>query len=178
MAGDSLPLKKLRCQSVGLESEILIVTRCARQLGNTRSYPQRVTRNWNDKAGKLRQRDRAMTVRMTREFSFDAAHRLPRVPAGHRCGQVHGHTFKVEVHYSGEVDPDTGWIGDHREVAAAVRELTARLDHQLLNDIEGLENPTVETLCGWFWAQLQPAVPGLEEIVVHETPSARCAYRG
>lgn len=119
-----------------------------------------------------------MTVRMTREFSFDAAHRLPCVPQGHRCGRVHGHTFKLEVSYAGSVDPQTGWIGDHREVAGVVRELTARLDHQLLNEVEGLENPTVENLCHWFWQRLEAKVPGLEEIVVHETPSARCAYRG
>ena len=53
-----------------------------------------------------------------------------------------------------------------------------RLDHSYLNEIEGLENPTIEIMAGWFWQKLAPQLPGLVEIIIHETPSARCVFRG
>lgn len=119
-----------------------------------------------------------MKVRLTKDFTFEAAQTLPAAPEGHKCRQMHGHSFKIEVSVEGEVDAGTGWFYDHAVIGAAMKPIVARLDHSYLNEIAGLENPTIENMAGWFWAQLAPQCPGLAEIVIHETPTARCSYRG
>jgi 6-pyruvoyltetrahydropterin/6-carboxytetrahydropterin synthase len=120
----------------------------------------------------------AMKVRLTKDFQFEAAQTLPKAPEGHKCRRMHGHSFKVEISVEGEVDRETGWLYDHAEIGAAVKPLIQQLDHSYLNEIAGLENPTIENMAAWFWKKLEPLCPGLCEIVVHETPTARCVYRG
>lgn len=117
-------------------------------------------------------------MRIFKIFSIEAAHRLPRVPAGHKCARLHGHSFRVELHVEGEPDPETGWIMDFADLKAAFEPLYRQLDHNYLNDVPGLENPTSERLAEWIWAQLAPGVPQLAEVVVHETCTAGCRYRG
>ena len=119
-----------------------------------------------------------MRVRLTKDYRFEAGQTLPKVPADHKCGKMHGHSFKIEISVEGEVDPATGWVYDHAVISQAMKPLVHRLDHAYLNDIEGLENPTIENMAYWFWQKLAPACPGLCEIVIHETPTARCVYRG
>ena len=119
-----------------------------------------------------------MHVRLTKDFSFEAAQTLPKVSPDHKCGRMHGHSFKMEISVEGEVDPDTGWLYDHARISRVMDPLLELLDHSYLNDIPGLENPTIENMCRWFWERLSPSLPGLAEIVIHETPSARCSYRG
>ena len=119
-----------------------------------------------------------MRARLTKDFTFEAAQILPKAPEGHKCRRMHGHSFKIEVSVEGDVDPTIGWIYDHAEISAAMKPLLKILDHSYLNEIEGLENPTIERMAAWFWKKLQPQCPGLREIVVHETPTARCVYRG
>ena len=119
-----------------------------------------------------------MRVRLTKDYLFEAAQTLPKAPAGHKCRGMHGHSFKVEISVEGEVDPATGWVYDHAEISRAMKPLLSRLDHSYLNEIEGLENPTIENMAYWFWQKLQAPCPGLCEIVIHETPTARCVYRG
>lgn len=112
------------------------------------------------------------------EFSFEAAHRLPHVPSGHKCARLHGHSFRVEVRVEGPVDPDGGWVMDFADVRAACDPVHGALDHRYLNEVTGLENPTSENLSRWIWARLRPALPGLSEIVVRETCTSGCRYRG
>lgn len=119
-----------------------------------------------------------MRARLTKTFEFEAAQTLPNVPAGHKCRRMHGHSFTVEVSVEGEVDPKVGWVYDHAEISKAMGPLIEQLDHCYLNDIEGLENPTIENMAAWFWRRIEPQCPGLCEIVIHETPTARCAFRG
>lgn len=119
-----------------------------------------------------------MRARLSRDFLFEAAQTLPRVPEGHKCGRMHGHSFRIEIVVEGEVDPHTGWIYDHARIAGVVRPLIEQVDHAYLNEIEGLDNPTIENMAGWFWARIKGELPELCEIVIHETPSARCIYRG
>jgi 6-pyruvoyltetrahydropterin/6-carboxytetrahydropterin synthase len=119
-----------------------------------------------------------MKARLTKDFFFEAAQTLPKVPFDHKCGKMHGHSFRVEVSVEGEVDAATGWIYDHAQISEAMKPLVAQLDHAYLNDIPGLENPTIELMAAWFWEKLTPLCPGLCEIVIHETPWARCSYRG
>lgn len=119
------------------------------------------------------------TVRLVKEFTFEAAHRLPNVPDGHKCGRLHGHSFKIEVHVEGAVDPETGWFIDYGDISALVKpRILERLDHYYLNDIPGLENPTSENLAIWIWERLSEDLPGLCSVVVYETCSARCVYQG
>lgn len=111
-------------------------------------------------------------------FTIEAAHRLPNLPESHKCYRLHGHSFKIEVHVTGEVDQKTGWIMDFADISAAFKPLFERLDHHYLNEIEGLENPTSENLARWIWRQLQPALPLLSSVVVQETCTAGCVYEG
>jgi 6-pyruvoyltetrahydropterin/6-carboxytetrahydropterin synthase len=113
-----------------------------------------------------------------KEFRFEAAHRLPNVPAGHRCARLHGHSFRVEVHVSGEVDENVGWVRDFADLKTAFGPLYEQLDHNYLNEIPGLENPTSEVLARWIWERLEPALPGLSCVVVKETCTSGAVYRG
>ena len=113
-----------------------------------------------------------------KEFTFEAAHLLPNVAPGHKCGRLHGHSFRVEVHVSGELDPHLGWIMDYADIKKVVKPVIARLDHYYLNDIEGLENPTSEVIARWLWQQLKPLLPQLSKIVIKETCTSGCVYTG
>jgi 6-pyruvoyltetrahydropterin/6-carboxytetrahydropterin synthase len=113
-----------------------------------------------------------------KEFGFEAAHRLPNVPEGHKCARLHGHSFRMEVHVRGDVDPRLGWVMDFAEIKAACKPVIERLDHHYLNEIEGLENPTSEVLARWIWSRLKPGLPALDRIVVRETCTSGCSYAG
>ncbi|MGH4027283.1 MAG: 6-carboxytetrahydropterin synthase QueD [Pseudonocardiaceae bacterium] len=112
-----------------------------------------------------------------REFTIEAAHHLPRVPEGHKCARLHGHSYRVEVHVDGPVAPETGWVMDFADVKEAFRPLHERLDHHYLNEVEGLDNPTSENLARWIWERLQGALP-LSAVVIRETCTSGCVYRG
>ncbi|MHB1862846.1 MAG: 6-carboxytetrahydropterin synthase QueD [Gemmatimonadaceae bacterium] len=113
-----------------------------------------------------------------KEFTFEAAHRLPNLPAGHKCTRLHGHSFRVAVHVSGPVAEREGWVMDFAEIKSAFQPIRDQLDHYYLNDIEGLENPTSEVLARWIWTRLVVRLPGLSQLVVRETCTAGCIYRG
>lgn len=113
-----------------------------------------------------------------KEFTVEAAHRLPNLPAGHKCRRLHGHSFRIAVHVAGPVDPHSGWVMDFAGIAAAFAPLFERLDHNYLNDVEGLENPTSENLARWIWRELEPRLPGLKRVVVRETCTAGAIYAG
>jgi len=112
-----------------------------------------------------------------REFTFEAAHRLPNVPAGHKCARLHGHSYRVEVHVTGPIGADTGWVMDFGDLGEACVPVREQLDHYYLNDIAGLENPTSEVLARWIWDRLAGAVP-LSAVVIRETCTSGCVYRG
>ncbi len=111
-------------------------------------------------------------------FWLEAAHKLPNVPAGHKCARLHGHSFRVEVHVSGEIDEERGWLIDFADVSKQFAPIHDQLDHRYLNEIEGLENPTSEHLAAWIWARLEPSLPGLSKVVIAETCTSGCIYRG
>lgn len=117
-------------------------------------------------------------VRLVHEFRFEAAHRLPKVPEGHKCQRLHGHSFKIEVAIAGPVDPESGWLVDFAVLHDAWQPLYDTLDHHYLNEVPGLENPTSEILAHWIWEKLSPKLPWLDCITVFETCDARCEYRG
>jgi len=113
-----------------------------------------------------------------KEFTFDAAHVLPNVPEGHKCRRLHGHTYRVRIYVSGEPDDRVGWVMDFGDIKAAFEPILARLDHYYLNDIEGLVNPTAEVLARWIWQRLEPRLPMLSRIEIHETCTTGCSYEG
>lgn len=119
-----------------------------------------------------------MIVELKKEFRFEAAHRLPRVPPGHKCSRVHGHSYKIELYVRGPVNRETGWLVDYAVLDDAWAVLHDRLDHRMLNDVPGLENSTCEVLAAYIWEALRPAVPLLSAVTVWETPDASCTYRG
>jgi len=117
-------------------------------------------------------------VDLVKEFTFESAHRLPRVPASHKCARLHGHSFRCEVAVRGEVDPETGWFIDYADIAEAFEPLRLKLDHYYLNEIEGLENATSENIARWIWERLEGHLAGLYRVTIRETCTARCDYYG
>ena len=95
-----------------------------------------------------------------KKFSIEAAHRLPNLPQGHKCRRLHGHSFQVTIHVSGDVDPSTGWVMDFAAIGRLFQPVFEQLDHHYLNDVEGLE------------------LPRLSAVHVQETCTAGCIYRG
>ena len=117
-------------------------------------------------------------MKIYKEFTFEAAHRLPNVADGHKCARLHGHSFTAVIHVSGPVDDHLGWVTDFADIREACEPVRLALDHRYLNDIEGLENPTSENIARWIWRRLKASLPGLDEIVIRETCTAGCIYRG
>ena len=119
-----------------------------------------------------------MRVRLSKTFRFEAAHHLPTFPEGHKCRRLHGHSFRFDVIVEGDVPPEKGYLIDYGDIKRAADPIVRRLDHYYLNEIEGLLNPTSENLAAWLWQQLKPILPMLSSIVVHETCTSACEFRG
>lgn len=117
-----------------------------------------------------------MTTKIVKEFVFEAAHRLPNVPPGHKCGNLHGHSFRLTLELTGRVDAVTGWLIDFGDVKKAVQPMYDRLDHHYLNDIEGLENPTSENIAAWVFLKLRGVLPELTAVHVWETCTCGASY--
>jgi 6-pyruvoyltetrahydropterin/6-carboxytetrahydropterin synthase len=119
-----------------------------------------------------------MQMELRKTFQFEAAHYLPNLPDTHKCRRLHGHSFKAEIAVSGELDPHLGWVMDYAGITEAFKPIWEQLDHRYLNEIPGLENATSENIALWIWKQLKPRLPQLVEVVVAETCTARCIFRG
>jgi len=119
-----------------------------------------------------------MFVRLSKSFHFEAAHDLPTFPDGHKCRRLHGHSFRFDVIVEGEVDPAKDYLIDYGDIRKAGEPIVRQLDHYYLNEVEGLSNPTSEVLAKWIYDKLKPALPNLTAIVVHETCTSTCEYRG
>ena len=116
-----------------------------------------------------------MVMRIAKQFDFDAAHWLPMVPDGHKCKRMHGHTYRVEVVIRDRVLPD-GFIMDYAVIANAWEPLHAILDHQCLNEIGGLENPTTESLVVFIVDRIKPALRNLWAVRVYESSTTWCEW--
>jgi 6-pyruvoyltetrahydropterin/6-carboxytetrahydropterin synthase len=119
-----------------------------------------------------------MNVELRKEYRFEAAHYLPRVPPGHKCARMHGHSYRVELEVRGPVDPATGWLIDFAAIDDAWGPLFARLDHRTLNEVPGLDNSTCENLAAYVWQEVKRSVPQLSAVRIWETADACCIYRG
>jgi 6-pyruvoyltetrahydropterin/6-carboxytetrahydropterin synthase len=120
-----------------------------------------------------------MRVELTKEFRFEAAHRLPMVPPDHKCHRLHGHSYKIVVVCRGPLD-ERGFVVDYAEISAAVRPITdGMLDHRNLDDVlrDGRGGPsTAENLAAWLYPQIKKALPMLYQIEVHETATTVVRY--
>jgi 6-pyruvoyltetrahydropterin/6-carboxytetrahydropterin synthase len=117
-------------------------------------------------------------MKISQAFTFEAAHRLPNVPETHRCHRLHGHSYRVELRLEGPVDANSGFVADFFDIEAAFAPLLARLDHNCLNDVAGLENPTAENIAVWIWDRIRPVLPGISAVTVFETPNCWAEYDG
>lgn len=126
------------------------------------------------------------TLTITKSYDFDAAHRLDRLPASHKCHHLHGHTYKVDIEVEGPLDPDLGWVCDYAEIDKAWAPIHEALDHKYLNDI--VDVPTTEILVEWiarnlaaylhFDAHLHESkdVLRLVSVTLHESSSTKARY--
>lgn len=119
-----------------------------------------------------------MAIEVFREFVIESARRLPYLPANHPCAAMHGHTFRIQIYVQGPIQCEAGWVMDFADLDRHVQALRGELDHRVLNEVAGLENPTTELLARWIWQRLQPSVPGLSRIVIQENPNSGCVYTG
>ncbi|HJL75363.1 MAG: 6-carboxytetrahydropterin synthase QueD [Candidatus Marinimicrobia bacterium] len=117
-------------------------------------------------------------MQLYKKFSFDSAHYLPNLPDGHKCKRMHGHTFYVKIYIDGPIDSKIGWIMDFAEIKEIFNPILKQLDHRILNDIEGLENPTSENLAIWIWDKIKPLLPLLSQVIVSENCTTGCIYKG
>jgi 6-pyruvoyltetrahydropterin/6-carboxytetrahydropterin synthase len=117
-------------------------------------------------------------MKIFKEFSFEAAHRLPNVPQAHKCSRLHGHSFAVKISVQGSIGEESGWVMDFADISNAFEPIHKQLDHYYLNEIEGLDNPTSENIARWIWAHLKPGLPTLCEIEIRETCTSGCIYVG
>ncbi len=113
-----------------------------------------------------------------KKFTVESAHWLPHVPEGHKCGRLHGHSIQIIISIAGDVSKDSGWVADFADIKSAFKPLYDVLDHNCLNHIDGLENPTSENLCIWIWNKLIPQLPLLSRVEVCETCNSGCVYLG
>ena len=117
-------------------------------------------------------------MKITQAFHFEAAHRLPFVGENHRCHRLHGHSYRVELTLDGAVDPASGFVADFFDIEDAFAPLRATLDHNYLNDVEGLENPTAELIAVWIFDRIKTKLPPLARVKVFETPDCWAEYDG
>lgn len=115
-------------------------------------------------------------MKISKEFRFEAAHRLAHLPVTHKCHHLHGHSYVVLLHCSGEIDPGLGWFIDYADISTAAKPVIELLDHKCLNDVlPGFT--TAECLAMWIYEQLQEKLFGLEAVEVKETASTSVVYR-
>ena len=112
-----------------------------------------------------------------KDFTFEAAHKLPLVPDTHKCSKLHGHSFKVRISVEDELS-DLGWVIDYADIKSACGPVIEVLDHSYLNEVPGLDNPTSENIAVWLWNEIQPKLAILSEIEVKETCNTACIFRG
>ena len=115
-----------------------------------------------------------------KSFAFAAAHRLPRLPEGHKCSRLHGHTYRVDLECSASVETvlrsEQGWIMDFADIAAAWATVFDLLDHHCLNEVDGLENPTAEHIAAWIYRELRFRLPLLTAVVLYESDTTCCRF--
>jgi 6-pyruvoyltetrahydropterin/6-carboxytetrahydropterin synthase len=115
-------------------------------------------------------------MRVSKDFTFEAAHYLPNVPDWHKCKRLHGHHYTIRLTVEGPVDETLGWVQDYADIKQAFEPWILRFDHNCLNDIQALKNSTAENLAAHIWDQIKSALPLLCEVAVSEVPGCWVIY--
>ena len=106
-----------------------------------------------DKAARETRRSATLTTRVGRTYRFESAHQLPHLPDGHKCKNLHGHNYRITVVKRGTPD-QRGFVQDFAEIDAEIAPLVKMVDHRLLNEVPGLQNPTAEVIACWFFDRI------------------------
>lgn len=113
---------------------------------------------------------------LKQQFQIESARFLPHLPSTHPCSRLHGHSFVIILTLKGTLDSQLGWVRDYHEISNLIRPWLDKLDHRVLNEVDGLENPTSELLAMWLFDRLVKNLPELTRVTVRETPTTECSY--
>ena len=111
---------------------------------------------------------------LAQRFHFEAAHTLDRDIDAAPSKRMHGHTYHAEVTLRGTPDPATGMVMDLGRFRRVLADVQALLDHHLLNEVEGLEKPTLEGLCAFIADRLKGPLPGLVSVKLWRATGDSC----
>lgn len=117
-----------------------------------------------------------MKFELKQHFQIESARYLPLLEKNHPCSRMHGHSFKIVLTLVGDLLPHAGWVMDYNEIQTAMKPLLSQLDHRVLNEIPGLENPTSELLAKWIYDHARKELPPLVRVTIAETPATECSY--
>lgn len=117
-----------------------------------------------------------MKFELKTQFRIESARFLPHLPKDHPCAKIHGHSFLILFKLIGVRQEPVGWVRDYHEIDLLAKKHLSVLDHALLNEISGLENPTSENLSVWIYDKMKPHLPELRQVTVCETPTTECSY--
>jgi 6-pyruvoyltetrahydropterin/6-carboxytetrahydropterin synthase len=117
-----------------------------------------------------------MKFELKQHFQIESARFLPKLEKTHPCSRMHGHSFKLILTLIGDADPSLGWVMDYNEIQEKMKPLLSLIDHRVLNEVPGLENPTSELLAKWVFERAQTTLPLLARVTVAETPNTECSY--
>jgi len=117
-----------------------------------------------------------MKYELKQHFHIESARFLPQLPKNHPCASMHGHSFKIILTLLGDLDPKLGWVMDYHEISMVMAPLLILLDHKILNEVPGLENPTSELLAKWIYDRVLIPIPILKYVTVMETSTTECTY--
>jgi len=111
---------------------------------------------------------------ITKEFEFEAAHSLPHLPSGHKCRNVHGHSYKVIIEITGELD-ERGFVIDYAEISEIVNPIIDTLDHRNLNDHFEFVT-TSENIAKWLFDEIHKSIPKISRVILKETAGTSAIY--
>ncbi len=117
-----------------------------------------------------------MKFELKQQFRIESARFLPNLPDSHPCHRMHGHSFSITLRLIGPLDPKVGWVRDYHQIELLMKPLLGKLDHHILNEVPGLENPTSELLCKWIYERAKTDLPELLQVSVSETLTTECSY--
>lgn len=117
-----------------------------------------------------------MKYELKQHFQIESARFLPHLEKSHPCSRMHGHSFKIILRLVDDLDPKLGWVIDYNDIQKAMKPILEQIDHRVLNEVAGLENPTSELLAKWIYDKALPLLPMLKSVSILETTSTECTY--
>ncbi len=117
-----------------------------------------------------------MLFELKQQFRIESARFLPHLQAHHPCARTHGHSFLITLRLHGPLDSKVGWVRDYNQIELLMKPILNQIDHRLLNDVPGLENPTSEILCRWIFEKAHGILPELVQVSISETPNTECSF--